>query len=177
MTITRARAKPNTRRKPGGSHMGIQTAIIERITSLSIPEPNTGCWIWLGAMFHSGYGAFKRVMASGKKESLAHRVSYLMFRGEIPVGKEIDHTCKNRSCVNPNHLRAVTHSENLLSADHSASAANHPNKRKTHCKYGHPFDSTSTYVKRSSTGRHKRKCRICIAAAKRAKREALKSFT
>jgi len=66
------------------------------------------CWIWLGTKqlkTLKGYGL------CGNK--LAHRMSYELFKGRIPDWLEIDHLCRNKCCVNPEHLEAVTHSENL----------------------------------------------------------------
>lgn len=101
------------------------------------------CWLWMGAKTVKGYGSFN----DGGHTRQAHRVAYELSYGPVPDGLEIDHTCGNRSCVNPQHLEAVTHSENLRRG-----AA-----RRTHCKYGHEFTPENTYVKRNGA----RECRIC----------------
>jgi hypothetical protein len=88
-------------------------------------------------------------------ECYAHRVLYRLVNGPIPIGAEIDHLCRNRSCVNPDHLEAVSHRENLMRSPIAPAAIN---ARKTHCKYGHEFTQTNTYV---SSGR--RRCRLCQA--------------
>ncbi|MFA7253987.1 MAG: HNH endonuclease signature motif containing protein [Patescibacteria group bacterium] len=67
------------------------------------------CWEWLGSKTPSGYGILGRF----GKTILAHRLSYMIFKDEIQEGLEIDHLCCNKSCVNPWHLEAVSHSENL----------------------------------------------------------------
>jgi len=70
-----------------------------------------GCWAWTGATAGPGYGQFGR-------NGLAHRVAYERAFGPIPEGMEIDHLCRNRRCVNPDHLDAVSHEENLRRSGH-----------------------------------------------------------
>lgn len=78
-------------------------------------QPSTGCWIWAGGTSGGkdktrgwGYGRFWN---EGQTRA-AHIVMYKQIHGRIPKGKEIDHTCSNRRCINPHHLEAVTHSVN-----------------------------------------------------------------
>src|SRR3990172_4211550 len=73
-----------------------------------IPEPNTGCWLWAGNLDTPGYG---QISSLGRKV-LAHRLSYIFLRGPIPRGLQIDHLCRVRSCVNPDHMELVTSREN-----------------------------------------------------------------
>jgi hypothetical protein len=91
------------------------------------PEPNSGCWLWTGACL-AGYGRF---VWSGKVRR-AHRVFYEVFRGEIPVDKELDHRCRVKSCVNPWHCEPVTHQQNV-------SRSVNFNRNKTLCRLGHPL--------------------------------------
>jgi len=72
-------------------------------------EPMSGCWLWIGALNRCKYGVF------GVRNSvyLAHRISWEMANGRIPENIQIDHICHNPSCVNPDHLRLATHSENM----------------------------------------------------------------
>lgn len=70
--------------------------------------PN-GCWEWAGYITPQGYGLFW----DGKKPNTAHRVSWELTNGPIPDGMDIDHRCANRKCVNPEHLRVTTPSQNM----------------------------------------------------------------
>jgi hypothetical protein len=67
-------------------------------------DPITNCWIWLGSLSKDGYGK-KKVRG---KNSMAHRAVYETFKGKIPDGLKLDHLCRNRRCVNPDHLEPVT---------------------------------------------------------------------
>lgn len=88
-----------------------------------------GCWPWKRGLEGGGYGWFRR--------DRAHRHAYRFVKGEIPAELEIDHLCRNRRCVNPAHLEAVTHAENMRRA------VAHRAKRKT-CPSGHPFEGNRT---------------------------------
>ena len=68
-----------------------------------------GCWHWTGARQSDGYGSFQR---SGQTR-LAHRAMYELFVGDIPEGLELDHLCRDRGCVRPDHLEPVAHLENV----------------------------------------------------------------
>lgn len=87
-------------------------ALTKRFNEKYMPEPMSGCWLWLGSKTQHGYG---QIWLNGRIE-LAHRISYEMFCAEIPATLEIDHLCKNKSCVNPAHLEAVTHQVNTQRA-------------------------------------------------------------
>lgn len=112
----------------------------------------TGCHQWVGGKARWGYGA---LLVNGHK-ILAHRYAWQRVNGPIPKGMQIDHLCKNTSCVNPAHLEVVTGLENILRSDGMAAM----NSRKTQCKNGHPFDEANTGVS-EYRGRPRRYCREC----------------
>ena len=87
------------------SEQVIQMAMRLFIAENSEPEPNSGCWLWTRAITSTGYGH--------TGQGLAHRISYCAWKGHIPEAYDIDHLCRTKLCVNPDHLEAVTRSENL----------------------------------------------------------------
>lgn len=93
------------------------------------PDWETGCWNWLGRVSVFGYG--QKPTRQGTK--MAHRVFYEALIGPIPPGLQIDHLCKNKRCVNPQHLEPVTARENTMRSSNPAAT----NSRKTHCPKGH----------------------------------------
>lgn len=110
-----------------------------------------GCWIWTAFKTAGGYGMFK---VSSDQTVMAHRFAYESLRGPIPEGLELDHLCRVRECVNPDHLEPVTSQVN----HHRSSSVGGVNARKTHCKRGHPFDEVNTYRAPNGKGRD---CRAC----------------
>jgi len=80
------------------------------------PEPNTGCWLWIGAYHSFGYGVIGRKTGEKKWFISAHRLSWQLHNGEIPAGKEVCHRCDNPTCCNPAHLFLGTHRENMYDA-------------------------------------------------------------
>lgn len=88
-------------------------------------ENESGCWIWQGSKYNSGYGWLK---VFGKSVS-AHRYSYQLHKGDIGEGMEILHSCDNKDCINPDHLRVGTHAENMKEASERGllrSGSDHP---------------------------------------------------
>jgi|JI9StandDraft_1071089.scaffolds.fasta_scaffold336360_1 hypothetical protein len=123
-----------------------------KLNDKSVYEPNTGCQFWLHDFVTGGYGR----SCVGRTKVLAHRLSYVLYNGEIGEGLTIDHKCNQPSCINPNHLQAITMRENTLRGT-SFSAVN---SKKTHCSRGHEY--TEETIFRYRDGR--RECKICIKA-------------
>jgi hypothetical protein len=98
-------------------------------------EKTPSCWNWVGAGARSerGYGRFQPVLGC-RKLVQAHRFAYETLRGLIPAGLELDHLCRNRFCVNPDHLEPVTPQTN----QHRSNSVSGTNARKTVCSRGQP---------------------------------------
>lgn len=129
----------------------------ERFWSKCIPEPNSGCWLWLGQLNHSGYGLFWNI-DRGRMEK-AHRVSFLSSGRIYPSDHVTDHLCRTRNCVNPLHMEAVTRQENTRRGDLSTCGNHH--STKTHCPHGHEYTPENTYTGHMSKRRGGRTYRMC----------------
>lgn len=112
------------------------------------------CWTWMGERNRGGYG---RARIDGKK-TVAHRLAYVALVGAVPSGKQLDHLCRNRACVNPRHLEPVSASVN---AKRGSNGDLRP--AITTCKRGHEYDRTD---------RANRGCHACRIEQQREKRRA-----
>ena len=118
-----------------------------------IDDTKNSCWIWTSTKSKKGYGYF----TLNRKLIRAHRLSYELFKGDIPKGLQLDHLCRNRGCVNPEHLEPVTQSVN--SKRGLTGLINNPQTNKTHCKNGHKFDEENLTEYTRKFGH--RRCKIC----------------
>lgn len=107
-----------------------------------------GCWLWLGYKNPKGYGR----MNEKNKTNYVHRFSYEIHKGKIPKGLCIDHLCRNTSCVNPDHLEAVTQRENILRGESIFAKE----ARQIECLNGHKYT-----IKNLRIYDGHRRCRIC----------------
>src|SRR3990172_4635332 len=130
-----------------GAWMSRRANTIETIMSRIESITESGCMIWMGATQDKGYGTVKW----NGKTARVHRLIYTLLKGTIPLGMTLDHLCRVRCCVNPDHLEVVTGKENTLrgiglSAIHA---------RKTHCIHGHNFTEKAVCMYEGA--------RVCIA--------------
>lgn len=124
--------------------------LAERLKSGCTVMPS-GCWEWHRYRNDAGYGC----LSVGNKKTEAYRASYETFVGPVPTGLELDHLCRNRGCINPDHLEPVTKKVNVLRGFNAC--AN--NARKTRCKHGHELTAIV------ESGRNRRRCLTCQDAA------------
>lgn len=119
-----------------------------------IKKLDNGCWIWNGFLDKKGYGYFKIKLGIPGLQIMAHRASYLLFIGDLIKGLEIDHLCRNRACVNPEHLEQISHKENNRRSESPTAI----NARKTHCKNGHELIGNNLRIRKNG----QRLCRPCF---------------
>lgn len=122
-----------------------ETALARFEAKVDRGDGSGGCWEWIGAKGADGYGKF-----AIEGFISAHRAAYTLLVGPIPDGLEIDHLCRNRACVNPDHLEPVSRSENIRRGVAG----------RTHCRRGHAFTPENTRL-----GPDGRRCRACQRAA------------
>lgn len=121
------------------------------------------CWEWTGTKVQ-GYGWFTQ---ANKKTIGAHLWLYKQKFGPLTEGKELDHLCRNRKCVNLSHLELVTKKENILRGISPPAI----NARKTHCINGHEFTEKNTYKRKNEAGK---RCRTCMHVTGKRRRKKIK---
>jgi hypothetical protein len=127
----------------------------DRVMTMVEPEPTSGCWLFTGSLSPTGYG---RITLPGGVKGYAHRVVYERVRGAIASDRELDHLCRVRCCVNPDHLESVTHQVNLLRG--AGPSAIHA--KKTHCPKGHAYSGHNL-----THWGGQRCCRACVNGRRR----------
>lgn len=129
--------------------------VLDRFWAQVVTGDPDGCWEWTGPCNEKGYGKFTigGRAESGGKQIKAHRFAYEIRQGPVPEGLELDHLCRNRSCVNAAHLEPVTRREN----QRRGQSVSGRNARKTHCKHGHEFTRENTRWRKDGS----RYCRTC----------------
>lgn len=127
---------------------------------LHIEEAPSGCWEWAGHLIDHGYGMYR---VGPRTKLRAHRIAWTLVNGPIANGLTLDHLCRNRLCVNPAHLEAVTNAENILRGASPTAC----NALKTHCPHGHEYTEENTLRRRG-----KRECWQC----RKDKRKRLKKW-
>lgn len=133
--------------------------MIQRFEKHYMPEPNSGCWIWISSLDGAGYARFSMNLKNQKAATFI----YEFYKGPVPDGLELDHLCRVRCCVNPDHLEAVTHYENV-----QRGAAGKHESSKTHCPQGHEYNEENTYRQKG-----RRRCRLCRRIARAKKRRVV----
>jgi hypothetical protein len=133
-------------------------AVARRFMDKVAKDETTGCWNWTGFRDPKGYGRFQYGTTDTR---VAHQVAYGLFVGHMEDELQLDHLCRNTSCVNPEHLEPVTLQENMRRRK----------GLKTHCPQGHEYTPENSYYDPQGT----RFCRICKAASRRAFKERLKA--
>lgn len=120
-----------------------------------------GCWLWTGHGTPNGYGNFW----NGHSQVFAHKWAWVSLRSDIPEGLELDHLCKIRNCVNPDHMEPVTREENIARSAQTR-------REKPCCKRGHLFNEENTYWYTAKDGSVHRNCKTCMRI-----REAARKLT
>ena len=126
-----------------------------RFNAKWMPEPNSGCWIWTGSLSNSGYARLSSFHSSALNRRFvkAHRVAWILFRGEIPGGLCVLHKCDTPSCVNPNHLFLGTRGDNTADMDRK-------NRRVVCMGENHPCTKLSDNDVRSIRKDSRSSCKI-----------------
>ena len=131
----------------------------DRLAERCVPVGD--CLVWTGPVNNRGYA---HIYLNGRRQ-MAHRVAYELSKGPIPDGLEIDHLCRNRACVNPEHMEPVTHTENCARAS----------RAKTHCLRGHEYTPENTRRSLNHAGGLSRSCKACHRDRERDRRARMRT--
>jgi len=144
-----------------------RTPMVDRFWAKIDAWTTDGCWNWTASLNDSGYGVLHK---PGKRGGVvrAHRFAYELLIGLIPETLVIDHLCRNRACVNPDHMEPVTIGENVRRSPIATSTIN---ALKAECSQGHAFDAANTYVNPSGS----RRCVKCRDVSRHPRTEAQKA--
>lgn len=153
--------RPNAPLPPASDF--VSTKLKARFWMKVSPAPADACWIWHGATNTRGYGNFGIDIGPDDtvkhRTYLAHRVAYEITYGAVPPGKDLDHLCKTKGCVNPDHLEPVTFLANMRRR-----YSDNPDERETHCLRGHELTTGNTQ-RVATTGQ--RRCLTCYPSHRR----------
>lgn len=117
-------------------------------------RPELGpCWEWTGFIHSGGYGVFREHYEQGSRS--AHVLAFELVVGPVPEGKELDHLCRVRHCVRPDHLEPVPHRVNVLRGEGITAQW----AKRDACNHGHEFTPENTQIRSDSPGA--RRCRTC----------------
>jgi hypothetical protein len=139
----------------------------EFLDERAIPEPNSGCYLWYGGTFDSGYGV---IQLDGRAQR-AHRHAYRLAYGSIPDGLFVCHACDVKSCVNPAHLFLGTHDDNMADMMQKGGVYRNDAAARNTCPNGHKRTKENTYLFRG-----RQLCRECRRKSDTARRVREKSL-
>lgn len=135
-------------------------SILDRFNTKYIVSED-GCWNWTGTVAGKGnhkYGVIRLDGGRSAKKMNAHRVSYMLFKGDLDDSLVINHLCGNTKCVNPDHLEQVTQKVNT----EKGNTGKHQ-RDKINCINGHPYSDDNTYINPKGG----RICRVCLREAQK----------
>lgn len=148
---------------------GSNEEAIACLDKYSVPEPNTGCVLWMVGADKNGYGK----IAFNSKDWRAHRLSYHLLKGPVLSGDLVCHKCDTPACINPDHLFIGTPLSNMQDKVKKGRLKNQ-NAAKTHCRHGHEFTSDNIRWSKTAIDTPKRSCLICYTARYKARNLAKK---